>query len=154
VRLCNELIGEDQIVHRHGLHMPEVADGHPRYAVEPGGRYLYEFEVRDCAGTYFYHSHTNMLMGPQVYRGLAGLLLVGDEEERAPGLPSGAQDVPILIQDRSFDAENQLVFLRHHMEAHYGFQGGRIFVNGRPDFVLPAEARPYRLRLAKFAAVK
>jgi suppressor of ftsI len=151
VRFRNELPDEDQIVHWHGLHVPEVADGHPRYAVGPGGSYVYEFEVLNRAGTYFYHSHTNMLTGPQVYRGLAGLLIVGDDDERALGLPAGAQDIPVVIQDRRFDDANQLVYLRHHMEAHTGFLGDRIFVNGRPDPVLPVETRPYRLRLANLS---
>lgn len=151
VRFRNELPDEDQIVHWHGLHVPEIADGHPRYAVGPQGRYVYEFEVLNRAGTYFYHSHTNMLAGPQVYRGLAGLILISDEEEGALGLPAGAQDIPIVIQDRQFDAGNQLVYLQHHMEAHFGFHGNRIFVNGRPDFVLPVETRAYRLHLANMS---
>ena len=151
VRFRNELPSQDQIVHWHGLHVPESADGHPRDAVGPGGTYVYEFEVLNRAGTYFYHAHTNMLTGPQVYRGLAGLLLVSDEDERALGLPAGAEDVPIVIQDRRFDADNQLVYLQHHMESQLGFLGDRIFVNGRPDFVLPVETRPYRLRLVNMS---
>ena len=151
VRFRNGLPDEDQIVHWHGLHVPEVADGHPRYAVGPQGTYLYEFEVRNRAGTYLYHSHTDGLTGPQVYRGLAGLIIVSDEEERSLGLPSGAEDIPVIIQDRRFDQDNQLVYLRHHMEGHFGFLGDRILVNGRPDFVLSAETRPYRLRLVNMS---
>jgi FtsP/CotA-like multicopper oxidase with cupredoxin domain len=151
IRFRNELPDEDQIVHWHGLHVPEAADGHPRYAVKPQGGYLYEFEVSNRAGTCLYHSHTDRFTGSQVYRGLAGLILVGDDEERALELPTGAEDVPILIQDKRFDADNQLVYLQHPMEAHFGFRGDRILVNGRPDFVLSAETRPYRLRLANMS---
>ncbi len=151
VRFRNELPDEDQIVHWHGLHVPAAADGHPRYAVKPQGDYLYEFEISNRAGTCWYHSHTDRFTGSQVYRGLAGLILVSDDEERALDLPTGAEDVPIVIQDKRFDADSQLVYLQHPMEAHFGFRGDRIFVNGLPDFVLSAENRPYRLRLANMS---
>ena len=151
VRFRNELPDEDQIVHWHGIHVPETADGHPRYAVKPQGSYLYEFEVSNRAGTYWYHSHTDRYTGSQVYRGLAGLILVSDDEEGALGLPTSAEDVPIVIQDKRLDEDNQLLYLQHPMEAHFGFRGDKILVNGRPDFVLSAETRPYRLRLVNIS---
>lgn len=151
VRFRNELPDEDQIVHWHGIHVPEAADGHPRYAVKPQGSYLYEFEISNRAGTYWYHSHTDGYTGSQVYRGLAGLILVNDDDERALDLPTGAEDVPIVIQDKQFDADNQLVYLQRPMEGHFGFRGDRILVNGQVDFVLLAETRPYRLRLANMS---
>ncbi len=150
VRFRNEST-EDQIIHWHGLHVPEAADGHPRYAVKPQNEYLYEFEIRNRAGTYLYHSHTDGLTGPQVYRGLAGVLIVNDDEEQGLNLPADAEDVPIVIQDRRFDEDNQLVYLQHRMEGHFGFLGDRILVNGQPDFVLSAEARPHRLRVANMS---
>ena len=76
-------------------------DGHPRYVIPQGQSYLYEFEVRNRAGTYWYHPHPHGRTGPQVYRGLAGLFLVSDEEERAVGLPDGEHDVPLVIQDQA-----------------------------------------------------
>lgn len=75
VRFTNHL-AEDSIVHWHGLDVPEAADGHPRLAIGPGREHVYEFEVTNRAGTYWYHPHPHMRTGPQVYQGLAGLLLV------------------------------------------------------------------------------
>jgi FtsP/CotA-like multicopper oxidase with cupredoxin domain len=139
---------EPSIVHWHGLHVPQEADGHPRLAIEPGETYRYEFEMRNRAGTYWYHPHPHGRTGPQVYYGLAGLLLVSDDEEAAAGLPSGQYDVPLVIQDRTLDANNQWVYLRNGMmDQMVGFLGDRILVNGQPDFVLPVETRAYRLRL-------
>jgi blue copper oxidase len=40
VQFRNEMSDEDQIVHWHGIHVPDTADGHPRYAVKPQGGYL------------------------------------------------------------------------------------------------------------------
>jgi FtsP/CotA-like multicopper oxidase with cupredoxin domain len=89
VRFANNL-GEDSIVHWHGLDVPESADGHPRLAIGHGQEYVYEFEVTNRAGTYWYHPH--MRTGAQVYQGLAGLLLVQDDEEDTLALPSGGNE--------------------------------------------------------------
>lgn len=141
-------IPEESIVHWHGLHVPAIMDGHPRYVVPQGQSYLYEFEVKNRAGTYWYHPHPHGRTGPQVYRGLAGLFLVSDEEEQAVGLPDGEYDVPLVIQDRTFDSGNQLVYMSgHRMERMTGFLGDMIMVNGLPDFTLPVSTGAYRLRL-------
>lgn len=104
-------LDQPSTVHWHGLHVPDTMDGHPRFAIGRGERYRYEFEVRNRAGTYWYHPHPHGHTGEQVYFGLAGLLLVSDEEEQALPLPRGQYDLPIVIQDRSFDDGNQLRYL-------------------------------------------
>ena len=78
-------IPEETIVHWHGLHVPAEMDGHPRDVIKPGRRIVYEYEVKNRAGTYWYHPHPHGSTGPQVYRGLAGFFLVSDDEEA--GLP-------------------------------------------------------------------
>ena len=72
IHFINEL-PQPSVVHWHGLLVPEAADGHPRHAVGPGGRYVYEFEVINRAGTYWFHPHPHGMTGLQVYAGLAGL---------------------------------------------------------------------------------
>jgi FtsP/CotA-like multicopper oxidase with cupredoxin domain len=146
IRFVNEL-SEPSIIHWHGLHVPAAMDGHPRDVVGPGQTYRYEFTVDNRAGTYWYHPHPHGRTGPQVYGGLAGLFLVSDEEERNAGLPGGSRDVPLVIQDRTFGPDNQLVYLSHPMERMTGFVGDRILVNGMPDFTLPVSTGAYRLRL-------
>ena len=141
-------IPEESIVHWHGLHVPAIMDGHPRYVIPQGQSYLYEFEVKNRAGTYWYHPHPHGRTGPQVYRGLAGLFIVSDDEEQAAGLPDGEYDVPLVIQDRAFGQNNQLVYLSgHRMEQMNGFLGDVIMVNGLPDFTLPVSSAAYRLRI-------
>jgi FtsP/CotA-like multicopper oxidase with cupredoxin domain len=147
IRFTNE-IADPTIVHWHGLHVPADMDGHPRLVIPSGETYVYEFEIRNRAGTYWYHPHPHGLTGPQVYGGLAGLFLVSDDEEEAADLPSGEYDIPLVLQDRAFDRSNQLVYLSgHHMEQMNGFLGDWIMVNGQPDFSLPVATRAYRLRL-------
>ncbi len=110
IEFVNEL-PESTIVHWHGLHLPAAMDGHPRDVIAPGARFVYEFTIVDRAGSYWFHPHPDGRTGKQVWFGLAGLLLIGDDEEDRLGLPSGAQDLPLVIQDRSFDDRNQFDYL-------------------------------------------
>ena len=152
IRFTND-IPEASIVHWHGLHVPAVMDGHPRFVIPRGRTYVYEFEVVNRAGTYWYHPHPHGRTGPQVYYGMAGFLLVSDEEEARLPLPKGEYDLPLVLQDRTFDANNQLVYLGGGrmmggmMARMQGFLGDQILVNGRPDFSLSVATRAYRLRL-------
>jgi FtsP/CotA-like multicopper oxidase with cupredoxin domain len=152
INFINDLT-HPSIVHWHGLIVPEVMDGHPRYVIPPGSRYVYEFEVINRAGTYWYHPHPHGHTGVQVYGGLAGLFIVSDDEERALNLPDGARDIPLVIQDRSFDSDNQLTYVDYDsgmggmMQRMMGFTGDKIMVNGHADYTLAVERKAYRLRL-------
>ena len=139
---------EATIVHWHGLNIPQRMDGHPMYAIENGQRYVYEFEVDNRAGTYWFHPHPHERTSFQVYQGMAGLLLVTDEEEERASLPTGEQDVPLVIQDRSFDEHNQLRYIgnmRHNWMM--GFSGERVLVNGSADYSRQVSRTAHRLRL-------
>ncbi|MDI1292255.1 MAG: multicopper oxidase domain-containing protein [Methylobacter sp.] len=145
--ILNNNLPAQSILHWHGLHVPANMDGNPMYAINHGETYIYEFEILNRAGTYFYHAHTHSVTARQVYSGLAGLFIVSDDQEQSLNLPNGDQDVALVIQDRSFDGQNQLVYSAHMMQRMQGFLGEQILVNGRPDFVLPVATRAYRLRL-------
>ncbi len=176
IRFANRL-SEPSIVHWHGLDVPESADGHPRLAVAPGGEYVYDFTVTNRAGTYWYHPHPHMRTAPQVYQGLAGMLIVSDPEEQALGLPAGAGELVCVLQDRRFDATNQFVYARagmgmgagtgtgpgpgmgrgmgmgmgggmdQMMETMNGWLGDRMLVSGRVQPVRDVDRRTYRVRL-------
>jgi blue copper oxidase len=146
IRLQNAL-PEPTIAHWHGLHVPALMDGHPIYAIDPGESFVYEFEMRNRAGFYFYHPHTHEATATQVYRGLAGGIIVNDDEEDSLGLPAGEFEIPLVLQDRSFDDGNQLVYDDGMHERMTGFQGDRVLVNGKADFALEVASRAYRLRL-------
>jgi len=171
VRFENRL-DEPSIVHWHGLDVPESADGHPRLAVRAGRSYDYDFTVLNRAGTYWYHPHPHMRTGPQVYAGLAGLLVVEDDEEQALGLPSDTSDIALVLQDRRFDAGNRLVYpetgpaggrgrggmrmgrgqqgmggMMALMEMETGVLGDTMLVNGRVRPALDVEAGWLRVRL-------
>jgi FtsP/CotA-like multicopper oxidase with cupredoxin domain len=148
IRFKNNL-PEETIVHWHGMHVPEQYDGHPQDVIGNGETYIYEYEIMNRAGTYWFHPHPHGRTGPQVYNGLAGLLLVTDEEEQQLNLPQREFDLPVVIQDRTFDENNQLVYLNNgQMGRMTGFVGNRILINGSPEQTLSLKTGcKYRLRL-------
>src|SRR6266700_1599127 len=77
-----------------------IRDGQPRFAVDAGGEYVYEFTVRNPAGTYLYHPHPHGRTAAQVYGGLAGLLVVREPDEAKRALPGREHELAIVIQDR------------------------------------------------------
>jgi FtsP/CotA-like multicopper oxidase with cupredoxin domain len=79
---------------------------------------------------------------------MAGLFLVSDDDEKKLNLPTGAYDVPLVIQDRMFNNDNQLIYLPGGMmDQVNGMLGDTILINGRPDYTLDVATRIYRLRL-------
>ncbi|MBI2882353.1 MAG: multicopper oxidase family protein [Candidatus Methylomirabilis oxyfera] len=146
VRFHNKL-PEDCVIHQHGLLVPEKADGHPRHQIGSGQTSVYDYTVLDRAGTYWFHPHTDKRTAEQVYYGMAGLILVTDSEEQSLELPRGEYDVPLVVQDRSFDDRNQFRYIAHMHDRWRGFLGDRILVNGKPNFILQASTRAYRLRI-------
>jgi FtsP/CotA-like multicopper oxidase with cupredoxin domain len=146
INLRSEL-NEPTITHWHGLHVPALMDGHPLYAIDKGQVFVYEFEMLNRASMNIYHPHPHNITASQVYHGLAGAILVSDQEERSLGLPGGEYEIPIVIQDRRFDDNNQLIYANHMRDSMMGFYGDRILVNGRPDFNLEVASRAYRFRI-------
>ena len=143
-------VPEESIVHWHGLHMVQRMDGHPMYAIAPGATYVYEFTVENRAGTYWFHPHPHERTGFQVYHGLSGLFLVTDDNEEQLSLPSGEFDLPLVIQDRSFDSANQLVYLPGPPPRNVwmqGFAGDTVLVNGARSYTRNLTRSAYRLRL-------
>jgi FtsP/CotA-like multicopper oxidase with cupredoxin domain len=64
-------------IHWHGLPVPPDQDGNPSNAVAPGAERVYRFTLPPgSAGTYWYHPHPHMLSSEQVFRGLAGPIVV------------------------------------------------------------------------------
>jgi FtsP/CotA-like multicopper oxidase with cupredoxin domain len=138
-------IPDPLILHWHGLTPPEEADGHPRFAVNYHGIYAYRFEVENRAGTYWYHSHSHMRVGKHTQRGIAGLILVEDDEEAALGLPSGDREIPLILQDRLLDDNGIPVYeAPNTMEGHAGTEP---FGNGMRRPFLDVDTALYRFRI-------
>ncbi len=150
LRMVNRL-KQPTILHWHGLTNDERNDGFGNYQVGPGKSFDYAFTVRDRAANYWYHPHPHDIAGEQAYRGLAGLLIVKDDDDdklsRALDLMTGVTDIPLVIQDRSFNFEGKLEYKLSRDQLPAGFLGEEILVNltVRPYF--DAARRIYRFRI-------
>jgi len=142
ITLVNQL-SQETITHWHGMVVDHPNDGHPVYAIPPGGRYSYSFPIRQRAAMNWYHPHPHMMTGQQVAMGLAGAFIVNDAEESALGLPGGAYEVPLVIRDASLDSTGNL----QYKARSGGFLGDIVLVNGTRDPYLNVDTALYRLRV-------
>jgi len=98
-------------MHWHGLHVPPEDDGGPHTPITPFSVWSPSFEVMDKAGTYWYHPHLHHMTNMHVQKGVAGMIIVRDNEEANLDLPRtyGIDDIPLIIQTKGFDSNNQIV---------------------------------------------
>lgn len=145
-------LGEDTTVHWHGLLIPGELDGGPHQHIRPGGTWRPVLPIRQPAATLWYHSHAHGRTAEQVYAGLAGLLIVSDDDEKALGLPSeyGVDDLPLILQDRQFQ-EGELVLPQGMMATMHGRRGDTLLVNGTPNPVAQVPRKQVRLRFVNGA---
>jgi FtsP/CotA-like multicopper oxidase with cupredoxin domain len=79
--------------------------------------------------------------------GLEGLYEITDSQEQALNLPSGAYDVPLVLQDRTFNSDGSLSYSPSSSDIRDGFLGDTFFVNGAAQPYFKVEARKYRFRI-------
>ncbi|MBZ9566469.1 multicopper oxidase domain-containing protein [Modicisalibacter tunisiensis] len=141
-------LGEDTTVHWHGLLIPGELDGGPHQTIANGATWRPVLPIRQPAATLWYHSHAHGRTAEQVYAGLAGLMIVTDDEEKALGLPSeyGIDDIPLVLQDRQFE-EGILAIPQGMMTMMHGRQGDTLVVNGTVNPFARVPRRRVRLRL-------
>lgn len=150
VRMVNQL-QEPTIIHWHGLSNDARNDGNGLYVAEPGKAYEYAFKLQDRASMYFYHPHPHGYIPGQVYHGLASLLFIEDDEEtalrRELELALGDTEIPLVLQDRNFDAQGRLQYRISREEMFQGFIGERLLVNLTERPFIAAARRIYRFRI-------
>ena len=141
----------------------------PATGNQPQSRdYFYPNEADDLdpqnePSTLWYHDHAIDITGQNVYRGLAGFFLNFDavdsfagEEDLNPGAlrlpgrmttlngrPFREFDVPMVFQDKLFDANG---FLVYDTFDHNGFLGDKFLVNGVIQPFFRVARRKYRFR--------
>lgn len=143
--------------HLHGGHTPPDSDGYPTDLIMPGGQREYIYPNNQRAATLWYHDHRMDFTAPQVWRGLAGFYILRDEGERTLPLPHGEKDIPLLISDRSFNADGSFLYpsVDPSLHAHTGvspdYMGGVLgdvmLVNGVPWPKLEVSNTKYRFRI-------
>jgi spore coat protein A len=131
-------------VHLHGGNTAPDSDGFPTDVIAPGEQRTYTYANGSRAATLWYHDHVMGQTGRNVYMGLAGLYLLRDDEEDRLGLPSGAYELPLILQQRRFSEDGGFAY---HEGDRIGVGGDVTLVNGVAWPILAVEARPYRLRM-------
>lgn len=146
-------------VHWHGLVVPGTSDGGPHQLIQPQSIWEPSFTINQPASTLWFHPHVIGTTAIQVYYGLAGMIIVEDENSKELNLPDdyGINDIPLIIQDRNFNTDGSFVYLDNMMD---GAVGNFVLVNGAitPDLVVQqvkmrfrvlngANARNFNLRL-------
>lgn len=136
-------LAEPTTIHSHGMIAPTGADGQPIHPVAPGASFQYTYPVVQRAGLNFYHPHPHGLTGKQVNLGLAGAIIVHDDEEDALDLPAVFHDVPLIVRDAKRSSSGDLEYRAQHS----GFSGDVALVNGTIDAALGVDTALYRFRL-------
>jgi FtsP/CotA-like multicopper oxidase with cupredoxin domain len=143
VTLTNSL-NESGVVHLHGgVTRPEF-DGFPTDAIAPGNSRRYEYANTGRAATLWYHDHHHLRAGRNLYMGLAGFYLLEDGAEINGRLPRDKYDIPLMLQDREFTPDGELMYGHH---GHRGAKGRVMLVNGAPWPALDVARRKYRFRI-------
>lgn len=181
-------MGEPEIrivTHLHGAHVETESDGHPeawitndpnaltglpadpmsgRPARPNGNTVTYTYRNDQLSEQLWYHDHAMGITRLNVYAGLAANYLLRDSYETSLNLPSGAYEIPLVIQDKSFNEDGSLHYDSNALLDASGSQktdmngnpiysskpeffGNVITVNGKAWPYLNVEPRKYRFRM-------
>jgi spore coat protein A len=132
------------VVHLHGGHVPADFDGYPEHTQLPGESVTYWYPNIQPPATLWYHDHALGITRLNVVMGLAGYYLLRDQDEIDLDLPSGEFEIPLAIQDRSFNADGTW---RYPAQWQDHFFGNKILVNGKVWPYLEVAQGKYRFRL-------
>ena len=164
--------GVPAVPHLHGGNTESASDGLPEAWWASSNENIhgdffvktnYTYHNSQEAATLWYHDHTLGITRLNVYMGLAAFYLLRDENElnmiANDQLPSGNQEIEIVIQDKMFYGDGSLAYPDVTAPAIMGFDpfpggpsvqpeffGDVIIVNGRAWPVLDVEPRKYRFR--------
>lgn len=145
VLFTNQIPEQESTIHWHGMPVPSEQDGNPMDAVQTGTDRTYRFELPEgSAATYWYHPHPHGKTAEQVYRGLAGVVLV---KPKVDPVPVEYGDTVLMFTDLRL-AEDGTMQPSTMIDMMNGRVGDHVLINGQKNPVLsvPAGAKR-RLRL-------
>ena len=156
--------GTRVVTHLHGGNVEHTSDGKPlawftRDFEETGPKFEkkdYYYVNDQPAATLWYHDHSLGITRLNVYAGLAGFYLLRSDREDELGLPEGEYEIPLVLQDRTFEEDGSLFYPTGPTDGGGSgpdpsivpqFYGDTSVVNGKAWPRLTVEPRSYRLRL-------
>lgn len=133
------------IVHLHGGKVAMESDGYPEWSFPPGQQSpIYTYPNDQRAATVWYHDHALGITRLNVMMGMAGFYLIRDDDEDALNIPRGEFEVPLAIQDRSFNLDGSL---RYPAMWHDHFFGDFMVANGKVWPYFNVKQGKYRFRI-------
>lgn len=137
--------------HLHGGVVAPESDGQSKAWTSPDGVEGPDFETYNQAFpndqprlTTTYHDHALAITRLNGYAGMVGLYQITGQDEGDLDLPEGEYDVPLVIQDKAFNADGSL-FYPDSFQPEFG--GDTIVVNGAVWPLFEVEPRRYRFRI-------
>jgi spore coat protein A len=152
------------VTHLHGGENHPQFDGTPLQWFTKGGvkgpHYLtntFTYYNEQRASMVWYHDHALGNTRTNVYAGLAGLYFIRDDldtgEDGNPlGLPAGPYEIPLVLQDKTFNADGSMFYPTQGVTAFHPewvpeFFGDVAVVNAQIWPFVDVEPRRYRLRI-------
>jgi spore coat protein A, manganese oxidase len=138
------------VIHLHGGRTPPESDGYPEHWTVPGQTQTCFYPCKQHAALLFAHDHSMGINRLNIYAGLQAFFIVRDPREDALNLPAGRYEIPLMLADRFFSPDGQLLYpvspnpQRPWMPEVFG---NAILVNGKLLPYHEVEPRKYRLRL-------
>lgn len=135
-------LNDSTTIHWHGMHLPAVMDGGPHQVIPPGTLWQPFWEMKNQAGTYWYHPHLHEMSTEHMNKGIGGFMIVRDAEEAALAIPRtyGVDDIPLMLTSRRYNANNQFV----STNVAYG---DYMLTNGTPNAQISLPKQFVRLRI-------
>ena len=140
-------------LHLHGGNTAPESDGHPEDTFLPGQSKTYHYTNDQEAANLWYHDHALGITRLNVMAGLAGFYLVRDEFDTGTagnpiGLPAGAYEVPLVLQDRMFSEDGSMDYPPGPLKIWSPeFFGDVAAVNGKAFPNLDVDRGLYRFRV-------
>ncbi|HSP15323.1 MAG TPA: multicopper oxidase domain-containing protein [Thermoanaerobaculia bacterium] len=100
-------------LHTHGLHVSPAANSdNVLLAIAPQTKFPYEIRVpaNHPPGTFWYHAHAHGSTAVQVGSGMAGALIIGDDEAKIPAAlrEANKHEKVMVIQTTLYDAQGEV----------------------------------------------
>ena len=138
------------VVHLHGAKVPPESDGYPESWFVAGKSSVCHYPNRQDACMLWYHDHAMGINRLNIYAGLMGLYIIRDEAEDALGLPQGEREIPLVLCDRKFTVDGQLMYdVSPDPAAPWmpEFYGNATLINGKLFPYLEVQPALYRFRV-------
>lgn len=142
------------VVHLHGGIQAPTSDGGPNDWYTPDQYKIFDYPVYNAPCMLFFHDHALGITRLNAYAGLSGgVFIVRDKQiESRLNLPVGKYEIPLVITDRTFDIQGQLVYSTsnsgpQHPKWNATFLGNTITVNSAVWPKLEVTPNKYRFRI-------